>query len=141
MAIIADSGAIYALYDRRDSMHARVRDAVERERDSIILPAAILGELDYLLRIRLGNPALLRFVEDVLDGSFCLEPVTLGDLRRCAELISKYRDLGLSDASVAAIAERLGTDRILTVDTRDFSIIRSSRGKPFRILPGVGRGK
>jgi predicted nucleic acid-binding protein len=84
-----------------------------------------MGELDYLLRVRLGNPALLRFVEDVLDGAFRLEPVTLG----------------LSDASVAAIAERLGTDRILTVDTRDFSIIRSSKGKPFRILPGIVRGK
>ncbi len=73
MAIIADSGAIYALYDRRDSMHVRVREAVEKERDSIVLPAAILGEVDYLLRIRLGNPALLRFVEDVLDGAFLLE--------------------------------------------------------------------
>ena len=41
-----------------------------------------------------------------------------------------------SDASVVAVAERLGTDRILTVDQRDFRVVRSARGKAFYLLPG-----
>jgi predicted nucleic acid-binding protein len=137
MAIIGDSGAVYGLYDRRDAFHAGLRAAIERARDVIVLPAPTLGEIDYLLRVRLGNPALLRFLADIQEGAFVVESVTLADLRRCAALIARYRDLdlGLSDASVVAVAERYGTDRILTVDQRDFRVIRSARGRPFRLLP------
>lgn len=137
MAIIADSGAIYGLYDRRDDSHAGLRTAIEKLRDLIVLPAPALGEIDYLLRLRLGNRALLRFLADIRAGAFVVESVTMADLHRCAVLIEKYRnlDLGLSDASVVAVAERLGTDQILTVDLRDFRVMRSARGKPFRLLP------
>jgi predicted nucleic acid-binding protein len=138
MAIIADSGAVYGLYDRRDAFHAVLRAAIEKARDLIVLPAPTLGEIDYLLRVRLGNPALLRFLTDIQEGAFVIETVTMADLRRCASLIEKYLDLdlGLADASVVAVAERLGTDRILTVDQRDFRVIRSARGKPFHLVPG-----
>lgn len=137
MAIIADSGAVYGLYDRRDGFHGRLRSAVETARDLIVLPAPILGEIDYLLRLRLGNAALLRFLADIQEGAFAIESVTMADLLRCTALIEKYGDLdlGLADASVVALAERLGTDRILTVDQRDFRVVRSSRGRPFRLLP------
>jgi len=141
MAIVADSGAVYGLYDRADGSHAALRAAVEKARDLIVLPAPALGEIDYLLRLRLGNRALLRFLADIQEGAFIVEPVTMADLRRCAALIDKYGDLdlGLADASVAAVAERLGTDRILTVDLRDFRVLRSARGKPFRLLPADQR--
>ncbi|HEY3825309.1 MAG TPA: PIN domain-containing protein [Bryobacteraceae bacterium] len=137
MAIVADSGAIYGLYDRRDHSHTGLRAAVEKARDRIVLPQPILGEIDYLLRVRLGNAALLRFLADIQEGAFVIEAVSLSDMRRCASLIAKYHDLdlGLSDASVVAVAERLGTNLILTVDHRDFRVMRSVRGKPFRLLP------
>jgi predicted nucleic acid-binding protein len=138
MAIIADSGAVYALYDRRDAFHARVRKAVEAARERLILPAPTLGEIDYLLRVRLGNAALLRFLEDIQEGAFTVEALTLADFARCAALIAKYSslDLGLADASVAAIAERTTGSRILTVDQRDFRAIRSASGKPFGLVLG-----
>jgi hypothetical protein len=53
MAIIADSWAVYGLYDRRDASHRGLRTAVEEARDVIVLPAPILGEIDYLLRVRI----------------------------------------------------------------------------------------
>jgi predicted nucleic acid-binding protein len=137
MAIVADSGAIYGLYDRRDAFHAILRSAIEKNRDLIVLPAPALGEIDYLMRVRLGNPALLRFLADIQEGAFVVEPVTLADLRRCAGIIERYShlDLGLADAAIVAVAERYGTDRILTVNQRDFRVLRSARGKPFRLLP------
>jgi hypothetical protein len=137
MAIIADSGAIYGLYDRRDRSHRGLRAAVEKARDRIVLPQPILGEIDYLLRVRLGNAALFRFLADIQEGAFVIEAVSLSDLRRCASLIAKYHDLdlSLSDASVVAVAERLRTNLILTVDHREFRVMRSVQGKPFRLLP------
>jgi hypothetical protein len=71
-------------------------------------------------------------------GAFRIEEdVTREDLSRCAYLIEKHAalDLGLCDAAVAVIADRLGTDRILTVDVRDFRVLRTFRGRPFRLLP------
>jgi predicted nucleic acid-binding protein len=136
VAIIADAGGIYGLYDRRDSAHARIRAVVERERDHILIPSPILGEIDYLLRARIGVQALSRFLTDIRVGAFEVEAITGGDLERCAVLVAKYSnlDLGLCDASVIAVAERLRVDRILTVDERDFRIVRSSL--TFQLLPG-----
>lgn len=137
MAVVADSGGVYGLYDRRDSAHVRLRAALEHERDQIVIPSVVLGEIDYLLRVRLGSKALLQFLADLDAGAFVLEAVTSEDLNRCVVLLSKYADLdlGLCDASVVAVAERLGTNRILTVDERDFRAVRSVRGKSFRLLP------
>ncbi|PYQ59219.1 MAG: VapC toxin family PIN domain ribonuclease [Acidobacteria bacterium] len=137
MTTIADTGALYALYDADDRHHTAVREFLEREPGPIIIPVAILAELDYLLREFLGIDAELDFLDGLLDGSFLLEPVTRSDLERCRELIAQYRglDLGLADAAVIATAERLNVFRILTVDERDFRAVVSRDGKPFRLLP------
>jgi len=79
MAIVADSGAVYGLYDKRDASHASLRAAVETERDVLVLPSPILGEIDYLLRVRLGNAALLRFLADIQEGAFVVETFTFAD--------------------------------------------------------------
>ncbi len=137
MAIVADSGAVYAIYDSRDLMHRPVRLVVEEEASQLIIPAPVLGEIDYMLRVRIGTAALEQFLSDVDRGSYRIEPFTKDDIQRCRALLAQYRDLdiGLCDASVAATAERLGIDRILTVDERDFRVIRPLSGKPFKLLP------
>jgi predicted nucleic acid-binding protein len=136
MTLIADSGALYALYDKDDAYHTRVREVVERERGAIVVPVAILAELDYLLREFLGIEAELDFLDSVIRGAFNLEPFTGGDVERCRELVAGYRDLdlGLADAAVIATAERLGVPRVLTVDERDFRAVRP-RGRAFTLLP------
>src|SRR5207302_9110765 len=137
MAIVADSGAIYALYDKRDSTHAAVRAVVEEERDRIYVPSVILGEIDYFLRGRIGTNGVLRFLTDLANRAFLIEEFTVDDVQRCGEILVKYADLnlGLCDASVVATAERLETDTILTVDVRDFRVIRTAQGRAFRLLP------
>lgn len=137
MALIADSGAIYALYDARDRYHSAVAHVIDNERGAIIVPMAILAEIDYLLRIRLGSRALLRFLEGISVGGFSLEPFTSHDLNNCQRLLETYADLdiGLADAAVIATAGRLGTRRILTLDERHFRVVRASDGKPFTLLP------
>jgi len=54
MEIIADSGGIYGLYDHRDPAHGSIRRALEKERLPVVIPAPTLGEIDYLMRSRLG---------------------------------------------------------------------------------------
>jgi predicted nucleic acid-binding protein len=137
MALIADSGAIYALYDGRDRHHAAVTAVIGKESETIIVPMTILAEIDYLLRVRVGSRAVSRFLEGVKIGGFVLEPLTSADVTRCHALLERYRDLnlGLADASVIAAAERLKVRRILTVDEHHFRAVRSVDGKPFTLFP------
>lgn len=137
MAAVADSGAIYGLYNRRDRHHRALRSAILHEPGTILISAAILSEIDYLIAAKLGVEAELDFMDDVLSGAFTLEAFGIADLRRAQELLDQYRtlDIGLADAAVIATAERLGIRRILTVDERHFRAVRSSGGKPFTLLP------
>ena len=137
MALVADSGGIFALYDARDRHHAAVSSLLRETATTIYLPSPLLGELGYMLSQWLGTKALLRFLSDVEAGAFRIEPFLMDDLRRTRALLKTYSelDLGLCDAAVVATAERLGLDRILTVDERDFRVIRSSKGSPFKLLP------
>ena len=135
--IVADSGAIYALYDADDKHHGTVRDAFSDLRETVHLPVACLGEIDYLLRARLGVRAELDFLAEVRNGRFLLEPLDVHTIARCSSLLEQYAklDLGLADASVIATAERLRTLRVLTVDRRDFETVRTVRGECFTIVP------
>ena len=54
-----------------------------------------------------------------------------------ADLVECYADfpLGTVDASIAVLADRLGTDLVVTLDRRHFAAIRSPGGRSFRLLP------
>jgi predicted nucleic acid-binding protein len=49
----------------------------------------------------------------------------------------QYADerIGITDASLVVLAERLGTNTIATLDRRHFSVLRDKQGKPFDIVP------
>ena len=49
MALICDTGGVYALYDADDAQHAAVREVVEAEPGPLFLPVILLAEIDYLL--------------------------------------------------------------------------------------------
>ena len=59
------------------------------------------------------------------------------DLIRIAELVENYNDmpLGGTDASVIAIAERLGETSIATLDHRHFSVVRPVHVAAFELVP------
>lgn len=137
MAIVADSGALYALYDKQDSNHRAVREAIKAEDGPILIPAALLAEIDYLLRVRIGLAAEQRFLEGIEKGAFTVEAFTPADAAFCRKLLLQYQDLdlGLADASVIATAERLGIRKILTVDERDFRAVKTAKGESFTLLP------
>lgn len=71
-----------------------------------------------------------------LAGFEVLAPLP-GDWVRIAELVEQYADfpLGGTDASVVALAERLGTDLVITLDRRHFGAIRPRHCAAFTILP------
>ena len=133
--IVADTGAIVALIDADDRHHARMRELFEANPAGWILPWAILPEVDYLLLRHVGDPAELAFVRDVAEGRWSIEWGDEADVARAAELCAHYGRLrlGLVDAVVMSVAERLRADGIATLDERHFAAVKLDRG--VRLLP------
>lgn len=127
--IVADTGAILALLNSADQHHTRLRDLHDDD-PAWIVPWAVLPEVDYLARRTLGDPAARTFLGDVASGAFLVEWEGAADLARAADLDRRYDTLrlGLVDAVVMAVAERLGAP-IATLDLRHFGAV-SLRGAP-----------
>ena len=70
-------------------------------------------------------------------GTYVLEAFPEEDLARAAELELAYADLelGLVDASVIALCERLGEETVLTLDSGDFSAVRPKHCAALQLLP------
>lgn len=118
-----DTSAIYALVNRKDRDHLRVKKAFTADIGPYLVPAGILAEIAYLLEQRLGAVVLNAFIDDLVAGRFSL---FCGEetMPRVGELVKRFADLplGFSDAAVIACAEQHG-GKVLTFDVRDFSVV------------------
>lgn len=88
-------------------------------------------------RARGNTRAVDVLLESVLDGTVLVVDLELGDYARARRLVAKYADLALSfvDASIVAVAERLGEATIATLDRRHFSAVRPQHVAAFTLLP------
>jgi predicted nucleic acid-binding protein len=137
MTALIDSGFLYATVDQGDRNHQRVVKLFPNLPDNLLLPITVLVEVAYLLQARLGHPAMRHFIQQLEHSPIQIEPINKTDLTRIYALLDQYADAELDfvDASIVAIAERLNIRRILTVDRRDFSLIRPTHCDYFEILP------
>lgn len=133
--IIADTGAMLALLDAGDKHHVTLKRIYLEDPEAWILPWAILPEVDYLAGTQLGVRAQELFLGDLASGNFTVEWGTDGDLDRAHSLNAQHRDLrlGLVDAVVLAVAERLKARAIATLDLRHFAAV-TLRTEP-RLIP------
>lgn len=102
-----------------------------------LLSPFVLAELDYLLATRVSQAAQEALLGEVARGAFRLETFTSHDVQRALAVMQKYSDLeiGLADASIVVLAERHGSDRVLTLDERHFRVLQAD-SEPFRLIPG-----
>ena len=135
MAVLVDTGVLYALADADDGWHERAVAWLDGERDVLAVPVTVLPEVCHLLATRLGPRQEGRFVESVAKGEIAVEPLTRADLTRAAAILQKEPALGFVDASMVAMAERLGVRRIATTDRRHFGPIRLAGGVRLELLP------
>jgi hypothetical protein len=135
MPLLLDTGAIYALADADDDWHEPMRGFVAAGRQPLLAPCTVITEAAYLIRTRLGPPVEREFAESVAAGELGVENLSPADWARCAELLGQYGFLGLVDASLVAIAERLKLKSLVTTDRRDFSRVRPRHVRSFELLP------
>lgn len=137
MALICDTGPLLAALDAADSDHARCVALLGDATEDLVVPTLVLAELDYWCQRRLGGPAWLSFLDDVLAGAYRLESPTTGDLERSADLQRGYADLnlGVVDSSVIALAERFREPKVATLDHRHFGTVRPLHVEALTLLP------
>jgi predicted nucleic acid-binding protein len=138
VALVLDTGPLLALVDGGDREHARCAELIGETDEDLIVPALVLGELDYWCHERLTGNVWLAFLEDVLASAYSVAEPTHRDLERCLELQRTYADLeiGVVDASVMALVERLGEPKLATLDHRHFATMRPRHVEALELLPG-----
>jgi predicted nucleic acid-binding protein len=105
--------------------------------EDLVVPGAALVEIDYWL-VKLGGARVwAEFVADIARGAYRVIHPDDADLARAAELERTYDDLrlGFVDASIVALCERLGQDRIATFDQRHFTVVRPRHCSRLSLLP------
>lgn len=106
-------------------------------RGAIFLPVPSITEIVYLLRREIGHIAATDFIYTLPETGLILENPLADDYHRAAEIMRQYADARVDfvDAIIVAIAERLDITRILTLDQRDFRLIRPRHCDSFELLP------
>ena len=136
MTALLDTGFLLAVLDENDDLHAACVAALLAEPQPI-LPDVVLPELAYMIIRELGYDTLTQFLRSILAGEVPVERSTLSDLERSIEIMNKYRDsrIDFVDSVIAAVAERLEIQTILTVDRRHFQLLRPKKLPHFIVIP------
>jgi len=132
---VVDAGPLYAVADADDADHERCRAVLERPDLRLVLPALAVAEVTFMVGRRLGARAEARFLAALAE--FDVEAPAVEDWPRIAALVEEYADfpLGGTDASVVALAERLDTPTVVTLDRRHFAAIRPRHEEALHLLP------
>ena len=135
--IVLDTGGLFAALNPDQHEHGAARAALELEHPPYVLSPFVLTELDYLMTTRGGVDPELALLGQVSGRAYELASFDADDVARAAAVIEQYRDLrlGLADASIVVLADRYGTDRVLTLDERHFRVVRPLQGGYFTLLP------
>ncbi len=135
MFAVVDAGPLYAAVDRDDQDHDACLVALSRPDLRLVIPAMVIAEATYLIGRRLGAQIESQFLDGLT--TFDVEAPTPDDWQRIGQLVAEYADfpLGGTDASVVALAERLDTRTVITLDRRHFNAVRPLHCKAFDLLP------
>ena len=137
MKAIADASFLIALVNKRESAHSACANiALEMARE-IVVPATSIPEAAHILLIRRGHFVMREFVKRLDNPLWEIEPFSSDDLPRISKLLAQYQDANIdfNDCAIVAQAERLNVEIILTLDHRDFRMIRPKHIPHFIILP------
>jgi predicted nucleic acid-binding protein len=135
MLAVVDTGPLYASLDLDDDDHAASVQALSREGLRLVIPILVVTEVSYLAATRIGADAEAGFIAGLAGLDVDAPPPS--EWARIAELIRQYADfpLGAADASVVALAERMQTPCVITLDHRHFRAVRPKHCTALELLP------
>lgn len=133
MSIVLDTNVLVTLLSGNDEDYAAAMDwYAETDEDLVTTPLA-LNEMDYLVTKYGGESAARVLWDNFDDGAFGLRWWAEG-LHETIRIARRHPYLGLTDASLVALAGILRTNRIATFD-QHFRSVLTPDGEPFVLLP------
>lgn len=135
MLAVVDAGPLYATVDADDQDHEACRSVLGRADLRLVIPALVVAEATYFVGRRLGAEVEAQFMRGL--AGLDVEAPTPDDFERMAQLVDTYADfpLGGTDASVVALAERIGSQTVVTLDRRHFAAVKPQHCESFTLLP------
>ncbi len=135
--IVADTSGLLALFNRTEPAHEQVRRLVSDSAEPFIVSPYVVAEVDYLVATRISVDAELAVLSELAGGAYELASFGGADLEVAAKVVARYRDqsIGVADASIVVLADRFGTQDILTLDRRHFEVLRPLSGGRFNLIP------
>ena len=131
--LLIDSGPLVALFDASDRWHAPVAAFLKEYRGELVTSAANVTEAAWITASA-SHQLLINLLTWLNRGAVTVHNIEPGDFARIAAMATRYRTLrpDFADLALLALAERLKTGRILTLDKRDFAVYRLRNGRSLR---------
>ena len=70
MALILDTGPLFASLDRNDDDHKACRRLIEEANEALLIPSPVLVEVDYWIHARLHPGVLVALLDDIHAGAY-----------------------------------------------------------------------
>jgi predicted nucleic acid-binding protein len=136
---LVDTGFLVALFRRNDRLRPAAREYLRVHNHPLATVAPVIVEACFFLDPR-GKSDLLEWA---LRGALAVADVPVEAYGDVKAAIAKYsdRDIDFADAALMWFAATSGCRRILTVDDRDFNVLRIKGNKRFEVLPWTSQRK
>jgi uncharacterized protein len=136
-ALVCDTGPLLAVLNSRDKHHAAAVALFDGFDGRLVVPSLIITEVCYLAQTQVGPQAEARFLDAIVSGQLAVEHPGEQDWARIVELVRQYAGfpLGVADASVIAVAERLEVTQLASIDDRHMRAVVPRHCPGFELLP------
>ena len=135
--LLVDTNVWLAAADGRSDRHSDCAQVVRVHRGELASTVPVIAESSWLILDRLGAGAQTDFLRMATSRHLRVVDLTEADWSRCLDLVEGYADLRLDlmDASIVAVAERLGVSTVATLNHRDFAVVRPRHLDALELLP------
>jgi predicted nucleic acid-binding protein len=136
-SVIVDASFLVSLTSVKELQHSACVQVAQRLDSRLIVPITVVPEAAYLIARRISHRAMQIFLRKLQNPHWQIENITAADFERATQVLDVYQDaeLDFADGTIVAVAERLNVETILTLDRRDFVMIRPLHTDHFTILP------
>ena len=133
--VLIDTGPLVAILSAADQYHDICVAALHDLPGPLFSCWPVITEAAWLLRR--SPPLVMDLLQSVSTGFLELLPLSGLEADALARLMTRYVSLRpqLADAVLIHLANRDNIDTIFTLDRRDFTVYRSSKNRPFHIVP------
>jgi uncharacterized protein len=134
LSIVLDTSFVVSLLRSDDESHLAALDWLGATDEDLVTTPLALAEIDHMVTSRLGGQHVAQQVWDDFDnGAYSLRWWAEG-LHDTIRIAKQHPFLGLTDASLVALAGILRTNRIATFD-QHFRSVLTPDGEAFVVLP------